>query len=493
MLGLLAIASLFLTNPAPLEMPRAQAFFARESGRAWLEDRYDELDLWTSQTVDGRWIDDDGRVFVLATLATRPPVVIDDAAPVTRVEHAERSIAIKHRDIDHVREAAAMIAPIELAEKGRPPEQTPRWYADVDYWQGTNKSTIVCAFRVKESETWRLATWSLLDGDDFDESVKKFEDLFLTKEYLPFLKGFEKRNTAPSPCSLSPDPSPCSLFPVPCSLNAERSSLRADARHSVAGYEDWHVTDAQTFVILDDLRGSRSFVTTLTNELAQLHVAATNAIPTSLDTSNTLCVARIYADRSEYLDAFTDEEKSNMVWSAAYWSPLRRELVAYLPFGGEEDLVKTIRHEAFHQYLSYATAMCTTSPWLNEGYAEYFENTNSLDWALGFATPTPDMLKKLSEAIPDLLKLGYDEFYSGTDVERRTKYRLAWSIAVFLEKGARDVRFDPFKDLKRDYVETVIKTRDALQATEAAFKSEDNLKLFVREWLKWWKEHLSES
>ena len=47
-------ASLFFTNPAPLDMPRAEAYFVRENGRRRLEDRFDRLDMWTSRTVTGR-------------------------------------------------------------------------------------------------------------------------------------------------------------------------------------------------------------------------------------------------------------------------------------------------------------------------------------------------------------------------------------------------------------------------------------------------------
>ena len=50
------------------------------------------------------------------------------------------------------------------------------------------------------------------------------------------------------------------------------------------------------------------------------------------------------------------------------------------------------------------------------------------------------------------------------------------------------MRFEPFKDVKRDYVETLIKTKDMRKATAAAFKTEDNMKLFVGEWTKYWKE-----
>ena len=63
------LASLFFVRAMPLDMPRAEAYLVTEpSGRMRLEDRYDELDLWTSRAVLGRWIDDSGRLFTVARL-----------------------------------------------------------------------------------------------------------------------------------------------------------------------------------------------------------------------------------------------------------------------------------------------------------------------------------------------------------------------------------------------------------------------------------------
>ena len=149
--------------------------------------------------------------------------------------------------------------------------------------------------------------------------------------------------------------------------------------------------------------------------------------------------------------------------------------------------MRTMRHEAFHQYLSYACSMISASPWLNEGYAQYFEDEESLDWELE-RNPGPEDLDRLSTALPALFRMDYSEFYAGTDRERRMKYRLAWSVAVFIEKGAREVRHDPFKTLKADYVEALFETHDMLKATNAAFGGKKKLQLFVSEWLRFWKE-----
>ena len=209
------------------------------------------------------------------------------------------------------------------------------------------------------------------------------------------------------------------------------------------------------------------------------------ALPSPLDGSNVLSVVRIYANRDEYLDALETDGLTNMAWSAAYWSPARRELVAHLSDGGEAELKRTIRHEAFHQYLSYAASMISTSPWLNEGYAQYFEDDACADWGEDFEL-TNENLDRMAAAVPGVLLMDYGQFYGGSDFERRFKYKLAWSVVRFIEKGADDVRLKPFAGLKKRYMDTLLETRDMHKATSAAFKDADLLKKFVAEWKKFW-------
>jgi hypothetical protein len=88
--------------------------------------------------------------------------------------------------------------------------------------------------------------------------------------------------------------------------------------------------------------------------------------------------------------------------------------------------------------------------------------------------------------------MDYDAFYAGDIKEKRLKYRLAWSIAYFIEKGAPLVRFKPFKDLKRDYMKALLEKRNMHEATKAALKNDDFIALFVDEWRKFWCENLAQ-
>ena len=467
----LVALSLFFTDPAPLDMPRAEAFLVREDGVSRLEDRFDRMDLWTSQALIGRWTDEKDRMFLLSALDACPPSV-SRSDTLTRTEYESRKVPMKRVRVNAdfpaaFKDAIAILAPCAVVDKPRSPRQLPRGYKEVYYWQNpTNYSDIVCTFLPAKTNIWFLASWHLTEGDDYPTQMGVFEDQFLRNEFKPFLGSH-----------------PSSLVPHPLS---ERELLRRDAHHSISAYSNWHFTGAEEFAVLDDL-SARGFAETLTNDFPVMRAKYAAAIPTPLDGSNVLSVVRIYASRDEYLDALETDGMTNMAWSAAYWSPQRRELVAYLPPDGDAELMRTIRHEAFHQYLSYAASMIATSPWFNEGYAQYFENDESADWGEGFDL-SDENIDRMSAAIPGVLMMDYGQFYDGSDLERRFKYRLAWSIVRFIEKGADDVRLKPFEGLKNRYMDALIETRNMQRATSAAFKDADLLKKFIAEWKKFWKK-----
>ena len=467
---ILALLALFFTDPAPLDMPRAEAYLVREKGVSRLEDRFNRTELWVSQALIGRWTDDAGRCFMLSSLDACPPAV-DREGTSTRVGFAAERVPMKriraNRDFPRpFLEALATLAPVPVLEKPRKPRQKPRGYKEVYYWQEpTNFTDVVCTFLPENTNVWFLASWHLAANDDYPTQMNAFEDEFLRKEFGEFLareQGKGNREQGES----------------------ERELLRRDARHSVAAYPNWHFTGAEEFAVLDDLP-ARGFVESLTNDFPVMRAKYAAAIPSPLDGSNVLSVVRIYANRDEYLDALEADGITNMEWSAAYWSPQRRELVAHLSENGGAELMRTIRHEAFHQYLSYAASMITTSPWFNEGYAQYFEDTENAAWGEDFDL-SEENVKRMSAAIPGLLLMDYTQFYDGSDLERRFKYRLAWSVVRFVEKGADEVRLKPFAGLKDRYMKTLIETRDMRQATAAAFKDPDLLKDFVAEWRKFW-------
>lgn len=466
---LLLSASLFFTSPAPLDMPRAQAYLVKEpDGMMRLEDRYSISDLWVCRAVLGRWIDADFRLFTLCRLDVLPPSLSDAAA--TRAGYEVQRVAADAKSDEHLRRMIEMLSPVAPAFEGERFRQIPRGLKDASYWQGTNTQALVCAFLPKQSECWYLAVWELAADDDPAAARSSFE-----REFLDERAYEEVLSRADAPA----EPKRKSARRKRPAVLSERALLRRDAQRSVAAYPQWHATHAEEFSVLDSL-ARRGFIDSLTNDLRVMRAKYAATVPSPIDGSNTLAVARIYRERDDYLEAAGED----MAWSAAYWSPLRRELVAYLPPDGEHELLRTIRHEAFHQYLSYACSMIPASPWFNEGYAQYFEDENDMRWEIAAD------LNRFEDMLGEVTAMDYAQFYAGSDIERREKYRIAWSIACFIEKGAPLVRFEPFKNLKTRYIGELLKTRDMRKATQAAFGSRDRFKLFIAEWKKFWLQNM---
>ena len=95
-------AAVLMADPMPLDMPRAEAYLVREGGRRYLEDRFDRLDLWSSRAVDGRWLDDEGRVFVCSALRECPPQEISEDTVVTRAGYVRSVGPVKRDDIEPI-------------------------------------------------------------------------------------------------------------------------------------------------------------------------------------------------------------------------------------------------------------------------------------------------------------------------------------------------------------------------------------------------------
>ena len=56
-----------------VEMPRASAYLINSEKGAWLEDRFDVLDLWRSDAVRACWLDSYGNRFSISRISRKIP------------------------------------------------------------------------------------------------------------------------------------------------------------------------------------------------------------------------------------------------------------------------------------------------------------------------------------------------------------------------------------------------------------------------------------
>ena len=481
----LEMPTFFAASPDGVSMPHTESFLVTESdGSRRLEDRYDTFDLWTARTIRGRWRDAAGNLLVVARLAFAPP---DDPPETlsTRSDFERRlpSLAIKPKDAAARNAAVIACAPVDVFEEPvRPRRSRRREIETLLYYQSTNQLASVWVFRpvvhkrgVKAD--WYMAALILSPDENPDSAAARFDAYFLDR--VRFL---------PEPTSES---STGHDGRVALGRPSESSLLKRDYALSVVNYEGWHSTESGDVVVVDDLapQSHDTFVSSLTNDLPRLCAAYAASVPSPLVSTN-IAAVRVFSGREDYL-AYVGE---GVEWSAAVWSPQHRELVLNLQPSGVDELLKTVRHEAFHQYLAYAGAMAEASPWFNEGHAELFEHTSfDRDGKIVFekdavaAQWVHANADAVAASLPAFVLLDYPEFYSGTDAQRRAHYYIAWSIAYFLEVGAPEVRFRPFAKLRADYMSALVRTRRAEAATSSVFTL-DKMKLFSAEWKKFWKK-----
>ncbi len=501
----ISVPTLANATSAPLELPKAESFMVTTSkGDRRLEDRFDTFDLWIAQTVRGRWRDLSGNVFYLARLAQRPP---NDAPGTvrTRADFLARQAytPFDPDNADHRDEAVFAASPVDLGRPVRPRRSQRRNMSRLFSYPSTNDHLFAAAFRPRspergENTDWYLAILVAAPDEPADEAFRRFDEDFLDHVSLP-----PARARPPSPrtsAAASARASKSSSIPAHDSPDgrtafgqAESDLLREAVHASVANYDDWHFASAEDVVVIDNLDYSSraTFVSALTNSLPRLRRAYAACAPSPLSfATNHIAVVRVFATREEYLAYVGVQHK----WTAALWDSLHRELVLYLPADGAQSLLQTVWHEAFHQHLAYAAALVTAAPWFNEGHAELFEHSHLdrkgnvvFDKDPEAAAYVNAYANELAEMLPEFFSLDYDEFYGGTQEEIVARYRLAWSIAYFLEEGAPKLRFQPFADLRRDYVKALVDTR-SMDEADILTLNDDFRKQFISAWLAFWRK-----
>jgi hypothetical protein len=140
--------------------------------------------------------------------------------------------------------------------------------------------------------------------------------------------------------------------------------------------------------------------------------------------------------------------------------------------------------------------MFESSPWFNEGIAELFENSHFdhkgnivFEREAKNAAYVHEYAASLAEMLPEIFEMDYQEFYAGSQEEILVRYRIAWSIAYFLEVGAPKLRFRPYETLRADYLKALVETRSMHEATAKAFGNEKSRDEFIAAWLAFWRNN----
>lgn len=476
----------------PLPMPEAHTFLPVNKGDTLTrEDRFSPYELWYADQCCARWTDEYGNRLVIARMTHRFPDFPSDPEtgyllPVSRegfaLELARSRFVLDPKKDEQVDEWIATFVPAAVY---RPEKLDLNAFTFAKAFCYSNDANLlvyaVLPRKVGNSRQpdWFCVTAELAAGEDPASAKAVFEEDFLASVTVPGQR--DKKGVKAG--EVFPDgEKKAQSFPF--------SPIRAAAKKSIENYDDWWIAETDGYVILSDVYSEvgKGLLRDLQKRLPAFQKAFAKLLP-PLDTQpRDTSVIRVFQHQADY-KRYVGE---GMEWSGAVWMPQRRELVLFQNAGLEE-MMPTVQHEAFHQYLSFAYAFLQPAPWFNEGHACFFEGATLvnekkilLDPDLRRLTVLLDNLDLAAARIPFILEAGYGAFYGGSQEERLLNYATAWGICYYLQKGVPSlVSPKSFYGILERHAAALRETRDGAKATRAAFDGVD-LELFREKFRDFW-------
>lgn len=251
----------------------------------------------------------------------------------------------------------------------------------------------------------------------------------------------------------------------------------------------WEVTNGHYRFLTDlDKAKGGSFIKETMKQIDAMRKCYEFYIPPAKDVE--VGVVRVFRTLAEYREYRASTGVMDTT-SIGLWDPSRAELLV-----SAEDpkrALSTMRHEAFHQYLHYATGNGNHAMWFNEGHACFFENVeysaaknairvvekgNRAMWV------AKDPVR-YANALFGMLRMTRAEFYSG---DQNLHYCTAWALVYFLEKGAyTSPEFADYRKVIPKYLELTSAGMPADQATAVAWAPVAHRNVAM-DFMKFWRE-----
>ncbi len=471
----------------PLPMPDAHAYLTHKPGALQREDRFEPYQLWYHNQCEGRWQNTEGSSLIIGRISRSLPIFNEEY--VSREEFniviADSDWQIDGKKPEQIHEWVASFAGVTVYEPERLNINSIALSAVYSYPSDAT-NTLIYAFHPRRIGNARNFDWfcvvlQAVEVTEIDKLQLDFEAQWISKITQPTLfkrdKGIEAEQLNTSRKGKK-------------DFNQPHHPVRLAARKSIENYGDWWFAETDGYVILSDVNTDlgKSLVERVQKNMPILLDAYRKLLP-PLTSTDDISLIRIFQFKSDY-DAYVGEK---LQWSSGLWMPRRRELALTQEFHTEE-IMGTLRHESFHQYISYAWGMLTSSPWLNEGHACFFENAHiDSKGGISFSEDPkrlPILIDNLETAvamIPNMLNMSYEDFYhgGGTAAGRAFNYSLAWGLAYYLQKGAPRERNTPFKQILPAYAVALESSRSYHEADALTF-AEIDMKVFQSNFREFW-------
>ncbi len=464
-------------SPEPLAPVQTFTYTFTQGGESSRRDRYDPRELWYETQHAGQWRDEDGNLLILGRPTHQLPAVPSDIPHVAREDFEKArnqpAVAFVPTSLPALTDWVSVFAG-SRATTSEVLRLPPGGASRAVRFTLPNPATLAYAFQVSQRQPdgrsgpspWFVAVVRVADGTPREKVQRDFEAQFLASvSSIPLagagsVGGVRTRDlSAASPAAVT---------------NTAEDPSRLAARKSIANMKDWWYAEAHGYIFLSDIRGSTGnyLIRDLQANLPALRRAFARLVP-PLESSGEVSVVRIFEDASAYRQYVGQD----MEWSIGAWIPMRRELVVLSQDKEKEQTMAIIRHEGFHQYLSYASGVREHALWFNEGHACFFESAQ-VDRTGRVSLPEGDRVDTLianlpaaAQFLPMVLRANWKEFYQGSEASRRLNYTTAWALVYFLQKGAPASGLKQYQTVLPTYLDVLKTTGDAGQATAAAFRA----------------------
>ena len=280
--------------------------------------------------------------------------------------------------------------------------------------------------------------------------------------------------------------------------SAPSDPRREAAKRAISGGGGWWWSENEDYIFLTNLPKSKgaAFVKETQRTMSALRKAYERYVPATHKVGTG--VVRVFASREDYgkyIKVSASGDAVGAMQSIGLWDPSREELlVQYLDDKAES--LKTMRHEAFHQYVYYATGCGNHMTWFNEGHATLFENVryNASNGQVRVlcsgsrAEWTGHDPERVAALIPRIIRMDRESYYSG-DVNAH--YVAGWALCYFLQKGCWKLKgFEPYREVIPTYLKGISDGLDPQEANERAWAKVEGRDISA-DFLKFWRNRKS--
>jgi hypothetical protein len=275
------------------------------------------------------------------------------------------------------------------------------------------------------------------------------------------------------------------------SFSSDYAANRESVIKNIKNLKNWWYLETENYIIASNLKNKKT-INELPLNLEKCRSVYRRYYPQNIPIKET-CVCKVFENRNEYVSYVGDEYK----WSGGIWIPDKKELVISPAVLGKvserrNNMMDLVYHEAFHQYLFYATDEGSASVWFNEGNACYFEGIDFKPGGKMKINLVPcyyEPMKKLALSgkpkVESLINMAPGAFYEGKDVN----YAFAWGLLFFLHKGAPLMKDkNTYSEIPLKYYNALIELKNEEEATAKAWEGVDMTR-FNRDFQEFWRNY----